>query len=136
MAYNSCVIYFSQSHWYSNSSTLHQGSTKYNQRSLQKKLAEITKHLMEKKETCIEVPRMQCCLTPLTYLFYQDFQCSLWRKEQNVSALVSTLLLTLRTEIVTKSYPVSLWWLTRRWGVSLQALFQLFQWFTKCACNT
>lgn len=80
-----------------------------------------------------------CCVTILTYVL-SGFLVQSVEKRAKVSVLISTLLCTQRAGIVTKSYPVSLWWmpsrLTLRWGVSLQALFQLFKWFTKSACNT
>lgn len=123
MAYNSCVTYFSKSHWYGNSSELHQGCTKYNQMGLQekKKSAKNYKTLNRKESDILRSPMesvvSDCFNTSVLLSFLGQFV----ENRTQVSCSQLSCSLPKAFEVVTKTCPVSLsWlpsWLTPKWHV-------------------
>lgn len=119
MAYNSCVTYFSKSHWYSNSSALHQGCTKYNQMGLQKNQQKLRNN--KKESDMLRSPMnslFNCFNTSVLLRFLVQ---SWWRKELKCQCSLLPCSLPKAIEITTKIFPVSLWrlpsWLTLKWCV-------------------
>lgn len=118
MAYNSCVTYFSKSHWYSNSSALHQDCTKYNQMGLQKNQQKLRNN---KKESDMLRSQMNSFNYFNTSSVLRFMMRSLWKKELKCQCLLLPCSLSKAIEIGTKIFPVSLqWlpsWLTLKWCV-------------------
>lgn len=128
MAYNSCVTYFSKSHWYSNSSELHQGCTKYNQMGLQekkKKSAKNYKTLNRKESDILRSPMESVLSDCLNTSVLLSFPVQFVENRTQVSCTLTqrSIILSLPKafEVVTKTCPVSLsWlpsWLTQKWHV-------------------